>query len=101
MVINELKRPWQKKINQGNTYTDTSFYRTHAWRTLRARKLKESPNCVECGQLGQMVDHRKRIEAGGGALDWNNLQTMCNHCHNVKRANEKNEKYAKNGNRKV
>lgn len=95
MEIKSIKRPWIKNVNQGKVYTNNSFYLSKSWRALRARKLQENPNCVVCGNPGQMVDHKERIEAGGGSMDWNNLQTMCNHCHNVKRANEKNEKYRK------
>jgi 5-methylcytosine-specific restriction protein A len=89
MVINDIR----KRKSQGNTYTDTSFYRSKPWRSLRAQKLKNDPKCVKCGQPGTMVDHIQRIEAGGLKLDISNLQTMCDHCHNVKRAQEKNEKY--------
>ncbi len=92
MVISDIR----KCKSQGNTYTNTSFYRSSPWRRLRAIKLKESPNCVSCGKPGTMVDHKKRIEDGGEKLDMNNLQTMCDHCHNVKRAQEKNAKYKRN-----
>jgi len=95
MNITTIKRPWIKAQSQGSTYTDTSFYRSSAWRTLRQQKLLKDPYCVECGKPGEMVDHIKRIEEGGGKLEWANLQTMCNHCHNVKRAKEKNAKYGK------
>lgn len=99
MKIEELRRPWQPKHNQGRTYTDTSFYRTNAWIALRQRKLKMSPYC-ECDDCkgkkvpADMVDHIKPIELGGAALDINNLQSMRNHpCHDRKRAREKNDKY--------
>jgi len=93
MEIKSIKRPGQ--TSQGKVYTSNAFYLSKPWRELRARKLRESPNCVTCGKPGQMVDHIQRIEAGGLKLDMANLQTMCNHCHNVKRACERNEKYKK------
>lgn len=92
MIIPELS---SRKRSQGKTYTDTSFYRSSVWRSLRARKLQLNPNCFVCGSKGTVVDHINRIEAGGEKLDMNNLQTMCDHCHNQKRAREKNEKYKK------
>lgn len=99
MEIKSIHRPWQKKVNQGSTYTDTSFYRTHAWRTRRAEKLKKDPYC-ECDDckgkkvLADMVDHITPIELGGDMLAWNNLQSMRSHpCHDRKRAREKNAKY--------
>jgi 5-methylcytosine-specific restriction endonuclease McrA len=97
--IKSIRRPWQKTVNQGSTYTDTSFYRSAPWRALRARKLQINPFC-ECDDcngkkvIADMVDHIIPIELGGAALDINNTQSMRNHpCHDRKRAREKNEKY--------
>ena len=101
MKIEPLNTPWSKPRNQGNTYTDTSFYRSKAWRELRARKLRQDPycQCPDCeGKRipADMVDHIQRIEDGGSPLDINNLQSMRNHpCHDRKRAREKNLKYKK------
>jgi hypothetical protein len=101
MQINDIHRPWQSKVNQGATYTDTSFYRSTAWRKLRAYKLQinpycECPECVGKNIKADMVDHIQRIEDAGEALDINNLQSMRNHpCHDRKRAREKNNKYKK------
>jgi hypothetical protein len=99
MEIKNIKRPWQNNTSQGATYTDTSFYRSTAWRKLRAYKLQISPYC-ECPECvgknikADMVDHKQRIEDSGAALDINNLQSMRNHpCHDRKRAREKNTKY--------
>jgi 5-methylcytosine-specific restriction enzyme A len=93
--------PQTKKRSQGRTYTDTSFYRSPAWRALRAHKLRISPYC-ECDDCkgknvnADMCDHIVPIELGGAPLDLNNLQSMRNHpCHDRKRAREKNAKYAK------
>jgi hypothetical protein len=96
MVIKSLKRK-----SQGNTYTDTSFYRSPAWRALRARKLQINPycECTDCDGKkvkADMVHHREAISAGGNPLDINNLQSLRNHpCHDKTRANEKNDKYRK------
>lgn len=101
MQINQTSVPWNKKKSQGKTYTDTSFYRSSAWRSLRAEKLIispfcECPDCVGKRVPADMVDHIKPIELGGNPLDINNLQSMRNHpCHDKKRAKEKNEKYKK------
>jgi 5-methylcytosine-specific restriction endonuclease McrA len=101
MKIESVQRPWQKKQYQGKTYTDTSFYRTQAWRALREQKLRKDPYC-ECDDckgkrvIADMVDHKIPIELGGNPLDINNLQSMRNHpCHDRKRAREKNAKYSK------
>jgi 5-methylcytosine-specific restriction protein A len=98
MTIVDIRK---RKVNQGRTYTDTSFYVSKPWRALRARKLKidpycECPDCVGKKVLADMVDHIQPIELGGNPLDINNLQSMRNHpCHDRKRAREKNNKYNK------
>jgi 5-methylcytosine-specific restriction endonuclease McrA len=101
MIIPKTKRPWIKNTSQGAVYTDGSFYRTPAWRALRARKLALNPFC-ECDDCkgkkvkADLVDHKIPIALGGEPLDINNLQSMRNHpCHDRKRAREKNEKYKK------
>jgi 5-methylcytosine-specific restriction enzyme A len=100
MKIKSVKRPWIKNTSsQGAVYTDSSFYRSSAWRELRARKLQMNPYC-ECDDCNgkkvkaDLVDHVKPISLGGLPLDINNLMSMRNHpCHDRKRAKEKNEKY--------
>ncbi len=42
---------------------------------------------VDC-MFGGIVDHIVRIEAGGAALDLDNLQTLCKDCHDMKSALE-------------
>lgn len=99
MRIESIHRPSSPNRSQGATYTDTSFYRSKRWRSLRAHKLSINPYC-ECNDCkgkhipADMVDHIHRIEDGGAPLDINNLQSMRNHpCHDRKRANEKNNKH--------
>lgn len=107
MEIKSVSRPWIKNTSQGKTYTDTSFYRSSAWRALRDRKLKMSPYC-ECDDCkgkkvkADMVHHVLEISEGGEPLDINNLQSLRNHpCHDKTRAKYKNQKYAKASDRKV
>lgn len=66
MKIEEIRRPWQKKVNQGAVYKHSgSFdYTSSAWRALRARKLQMSPYC-ECPDCVDMCDHIIPIEQGG------------------------------------
>jgi hypothetical protein len=100
MIIKEIKRPGQSK-SQGRTYTDTSFYRSTAWRNKRAEKLRISPycECPDCvGKMikADMVHHILEISEGGAPLDLNNLQSLRNHpCHDKTRARYKNAKYKK------
>jgi 5-methylcytosine-specific restriction endonuclease McrA len=50
--------------------------------------IKEHPLCVECSGIGQVVDHIIPIRLGGEELSWENLQTMCHRCHNIKSGKE-------------
>lgn len=66
------------------------FYHSREWKNLRTLILNENPFCVACGKAAQMVDHIKAIKDGGEPLDQENLQSMCNSCHNKKENQEGN-----------
>lgn len=90
------RRPWmpEKKPHQGYRHHNTEFYQSTPWRKLRAQKLLMNPLCEECERKGiltpaQMVDHIVPINKGGAALDIDNLQSLCNPCHNRKSAMDK------------
>lgn len=92
MKIEEVRRPWSKATkSQGARNNSTSFYRTPEWKKTRLSFLQSHPNCVNCGDKAQMVDHKIRILEGGSKTDWNNLQSMCNKCHASKSARESNQ----------
>lgn len=70
------------------------FYRTAAWRRLRAWFLRQHPFCAMCEADGciitaaSIVDHIEPIRQGGAALDARNLQSLCGPCHSGKTAIE-------------
>jgi 5-methylcytosine-specific restriction endonuclease McrA len=39
--------------------------------------------------FAQMVDHIAQIRLGGSRLDFTNLQSLCNRCHDRKRQTER------------
>ena len=87
------KKEWaridqQKKDN--GSFND--FYRTYAWKKLREYHLRGEPLCRKCGQPGRVVDHIVPISEGGDPLEHDNLQTMCDLCHNRKRQQESQRK---------
>ena len=65
------------------------FYRSRAWRNIRAYILTIEPVCRMCGQPATLVDHIQRIKDGGNPLDIANLQPLCDACHNIKRGKER------------
>lgn len=78
------RTPHARRI-QGNE----SFYASTAWRKLRHLKIKMNPLCEECERLGKLtpgrvVDHITPINQGGASLALDNLQTLCDKCHNKK-----------------
>lgn len=58
------------------------YDRAHARR--RAVYLHHYPLCAACNELATVLDHIIRIRDGGSASDWNNLQGLCEACHNRK-----------------
>jgi 5-methylcytosine-specific restriction protein A len=59
-----------------------AFYRSAAWREMRARHLAANPTCVACGQPATHADHVRPV-AEGGALD-GELQSLCEEHHRAK-----------------
>lgn len=85
------------KIHQHMTYkaadklrggTD-SFYNSARWRKLRLLVLSEEPICRLCERnLSTLVDHILPRQQGGEDLARDNLQGLCNACHNLKTKQE-------------
>ena len=65
---------------------ERGYYHTPEWRRKQREQLAREPWC-ECGELATTADHIVRRKAGGSDDD-DNLQSMCGHCHQVKRARE-------------
>ncbi|MFX3618733.1 MAG: HNH endonuclease, partial [Sporolactobacillus sp.] len=98
-----------KKYNE-QRYNDenivfTRFYKTRAFRKIRpVVKAKASGLCQEClkqGKIrpGKIADHIVPIRTGYGwlhRLDLDNLQWLCQDCHNQKTAKERKNTNASN-----
>jgi len=67
---------------------DKRFYDSAEWRAIREQQLRAFPFCNDCGKLAEVVDHRTPLRLGGAARDPGNLQSLCERCHNAKRAHE-------------
>lgn len=91
-----VKRPWQSRKEPfgGRKNPNRKFYQSSAWRELRAKFIQANPLCAECKKRGiiteaRVVDHIVPINMGGAALSEDNLQSLCDRCHNIKSANDK------------
>ena len=99
----EKKKPWlikrkqkdqgSRRFDQGNKWLD--IYQTKQWKATRSHHIKMNPLCVQCKEddqrvvKGQVVDHIIPVRQGGKQFDFENLQTLCNECHNKKSIEER------------
>lgn len=63
------------------------MYKTARWRHLREVKLNDNPLCECCMKQGEYkpaeaVHHIIPISEGGDPWDLNNLESLCEVCHN-------------------
>lgn len=80
--------------------SNREVYNSTRWRKLREEVLYENPFCVRCEEMGilepaTVCDHALPIEQGGAIWDRNNLQGLCESCHNSKSGKEAHNKYTK------
>lgn len=82
--------------NKGTTKNKPGdpFYCSAAWIKLRDYKRQQNPLCEECERQGRVramhaVDHiRPRREWPELELEYDNLQSLCEHCHNAVKQRE-------------
>lgn len=83
----------QRKVNASWNSTDFK-YNSVEWIKLRNLVRMEEPLCRTCKAKGELtptkvVDHIRPISQGGDPWDRENLQGLCETCHNTKTAKEK------------
>lgn len=88
--------PISRKYNKPGS--NQEFYNSKSWRKASAHQRAIEPLCRECKKKGkltpaQMTDHIIPITQGGALFDIENLQSLCNRCHAVKRNEENREIY--------
>ena len=69
----------------------SKFYHSSRWKKVREKVMKRDGGiCQKCGEhRGTMiVDHIKELRDGGNALNADNLEVLCQSCHNTKTAEE-------------
>ena len=87
------------KTENAKTYNDTArdkesskIYNSTRWRKIRKYVLKRDGGiCQMCGKSEKtmIVDHIQELKDGGEPYSYDNLQTLCKSCHNIKTAKEK------------
>ncbi|SIO36660.1 5-methylcytosine-specific restriction enzyme A [Rhodovulum sp. ES.010] len=71
-----------------------ALYKTAAWRRARETYLRRHPLCVDCGDLGLVVEAEEvdHVEPHRGDVrkfwDRSNWQALCKRCHSRKTARE-------------
>lgn len=82
----EAKKKYMKKYNKQRDPKYGEFYRSKAWRSLKAYFLAaHGYRCERCGAIAEVVHHKQRIQTPDGwerRLDPTNLELLCNRCHN-------------------
>jgi 5-methylcytosine-specific restriction protein A len=53
------------------------------WTRLRNMYLRQYPICNRCRRASEMVHHKIPITKGGAVLDPDNLEALCNSCHDA------------------
>jgi 5-methylcytosine-specific restriction protein A len=72
-----------------------SFYASKTWRVLRAAFLAANPLCAECLKKNLVTEARivhhviERLKAPHRALDWDNLESICDACHTAEHQRRK------------
>jgi 5-methylcytosine-specific restriction endonuclease McrA len=90
------KPPGSSGIARSRDATERQkLYATARWRRLRLSHLQSNPLCVECSEQGlivvaTVVDHKEghRGDWRDAFFDPDQLQSMCQQCHNAKSARE-------------
>jgi len=62
-----------------------TVYNTRRWQALRADHLARHPLCARCTRTipAVIVHHRTPIRHGGDPWDPDNLESLCQSCHNA------------------
>ena len=82
----ERKKIYMPHVERGSW---DELYHTPEWRTLRAEKLRQTPNCEICGEPATEVHHKIPHKGNRDIfLDWDNLQSICNKCHRLQTIKE-------------
>lgn len=86
--------PWMpERIQHQRKNHNAAFYKGAAWERLASAHKRANPLCVHCLAKGMRTpvwatDHIRPMNQGGAPLAWDNLQSLCRACHDLKSAGE-------------
>ena len=92
LCLEHLKKFQADDLKRRTDLSDP-FYRSRAWKNIRSYILTTQPLCRICGSPATCVDHIKRIREGADPYDITNLQPLCDHCHAIKRGQERQKSW--------
>jgi len=79
-----------KKYNRPREDAIGKVYQTTQWRRVRIVVLTRDPLCMLCNVApATEVDHKTAMRLGGKPFDLENLQGLCERCHNLKSMRER------------
>ncbi len=92
----KIRRPWviqSAPTGIANRVRDP-FYHTNAWKVASKQFLEDNPLCVECKKVGMLTpakitDHIVPKNVCKDPWDRDNWRALCNKCHAVKSAKDK------------
>ncbi len=85
---NLSKKSFKASRNKDKKKFLRHIYNSKKWKELRKSYISEHPKCEICGEDACQVHHIKRFSTGKSkkeieklAYDYNNLMSLCKHCH--------------------
>lgn len=87
----------REMYTQEQERTYDPFYSKKAWKVVRLKQLRDQPWCARCLLTDKLtkantVDHIIPRQSGGSDYSADNLQSLCFHCHQMKRSKERGYK---------
>lgn len=86
--LKESRLKSNKRYNKTRDPKYLKFYNSTEWKILSRKRLQDDGyRCVKCGKIASEVDHIKEIQCPEGwelRLDYDNTQSLCLDCHNIK-----------------
>ena len=88
----EHRKQTTRSYNQyGRDPSVQQLYNSSKWKSVRDQHKRAFPLCQACLRAeperttaGVLVDHVIEYKPGDNFFDWDNLETLCTNCHNVK-----------------